>query len=101
MADVVDPNGAAWSIHREWWPFPGVLDLTLDVFDLILALPFVVLWPVWLATKGLGARWTIVIERDGHEVGRERVRGWNRSNGRIAALALEISQGARSGRFVV
>lgn len=101
MAVVVDPNGTAWSIHREWWPFPGVLDLTLDVIGLILALPFVVLWPFWLATKALGARWTIVIERDGHEVGRELVRGWRKSEGRIAGLALEISQGARSGRFVL
>jgi hypothetical protein len=98
---VVDPNGREWSIHRVWWPFPGVLDLQFDLIALLLALPFVALWPIWLAAKWLGIRWTIVIERDGEEVGRELVRGWQRSQGRIAALALEVSQGARSGRFVI
>jgi hypothetical protein len=101
MAVVVDPNGTVWSVHREWWPFPGVLDFTFDLFEVLLALPFLLLWPFWLATKGLGGRWTIVVERDGHEVGRELVRGWNRSKGRIAALCLEVGQGARSGRFVI
>lgn len=101
MAVVVDPNGTPWSVHRVWWPFPGVVDLTFDLFELVLALPFLVLWPFWVAAKWLGARWTIVVERDGQEVGRELVRGWSRSKGRIAALALEVSQGARSGRFVI
>ncbi|MCK0175383.1 MULTISPECIES: hypothetical protein [Mycobacteriaceae] len=101
MAVVVDPNGREWSVHRVWWPFPGVLDLHLDLIALLLALPFVALWPFWVAAKWLGIRWTIVIERDGEEVGRELVRGWQRSQGRIAALALEVSQGARSGRFVI
>ncbi|BBY16392.1 hypothetical protein [Mycolicibacterium litorale] len=101
MAQVLDPNGAAWSVHRQWWPFPGVFDLTFDLFSVVIALPFVVLWPFWLATKWLGGRWTIIVERDGHEVKRERVRGWRRSQGRIADVVMEIAQGARSGRFVI
>ncbi|WP_245234148.1 hypothetical protein [Mycobacterium sp. PS03-16] len=101
MAVVTDPNGTVWSVHRQWWPFPGVLDLTFDVFALLLAVPFLALWPFWLATKWLGARWTIVVERDGTEVSRELVRGWRRSKGRIAALSWEVAQGARSGRFVI
>jgi hypothetical protein len=101
MAEVTDPNGSAWSVHRRWWPFPGVFDLTFDVFEVLLALPFLVLWPFWLVTKWLGGRWTVVVERDGQEVSRELIRGWRRSKGRIAELAWEISQGARSGRFVL
>lgn len=101
MAAVTDPNGTTWSVHRQWWPFPGVVDLTFDVVELLLALPFLLLWPFWLATKALGGRWTIIVERAGEETGRERVRGWQRSQGRIAQLAWEISQGARSGRFVI
>ncbi|BBZ61112.1 hypothetical protein [Mycolicibacterium monacense] len=101
MAAVTDPNGTTWSVHRQWWPFPGVVDLTFDLFGLVLALPFLVLWPFWLVTKWLGGRWTILVERDGQEMNRERVRGWQRSKGRIAELAWQISQGARSGRFVL
>ncbi|MGE2713651.1 hypothetical protein ACQI4L_06325 [Mycolicibacterium litorale] len=34
MAEVLDPNGAAWSVYRRWWPFPGVFDLTFDLAEL-------------------------------------------------------------------
>ena len=57
MAVVVDPHGRAWSVHRDWWPFPGdLLDFT-DLFEIAIGLVFVVLWPFWLLTKFLGARW--------------------------------------------
>lgn len=88
-------------MRRRWWPFPGVFDLTFDLVGVLVALPFLVLWPFWLATKWLGARWTLVVERDGTEVSREQIRGWRRSQERIAQVALEIAQGARSGRFVI
>ena len=78
-----------------------MFDLTFDLVSVVIALPFLALWPFWLATKWLGGRWTIVVERDGAEVSREQVRGWRGSGGRIAQLSWEIAQGARSGRFVI
>jgi hypothetical protein len=55
MAVVLDPHGRAWSVHRDWWPFPGdLLDFT-DLFEIVIGLVFVVLWPFWLVTKFLGA----------------------------------------------
>jgi hypothetical protein len=63
------------------------------------------LWPIWLLTKFLGARWVIVIERDGHEVGRELVRWSGRARRRVNDLVLEIGQGkshgAGAGQFLV
>jgi len=54
-------------VRRDWWPFPGdLLDFT-DLFEIVIGLVFVVLWPLWLLTKFLGARWVIVVERDGHD----------------------------------
>jgi hypothetical protein len=64
VAVVVDPHGRAWSVHRDWWPF-------------------------WLLTKFLGARWVVVVERDGHEVGRELVRGGSKAKGRVNQIAYE------------
>jgi hypothetical protein len=101
MAVVLDPHGRAWSVHRDWWPFPGdLLDFT-DLFEIAIGLAFVVLWPFWLLTKFLGARWVIVIERDGHEVGRELVRGWGKAKGRVNQIAYEIAGGDRSGSYQI
>ncbi|MGJ6124825.1 hypothetical protein QN239_19840 [Mycolicibacterium sp. Y3] len=102
MAVVTDPNGAQWSVHRRWWPFPDMSDvLDLDWFTWLLAAPFVLLWPFWLLSKGLGARWRIVIERSGHEVETELVRGWRRSGARIDERARELAQGWRSGHYTI
>jgi hypothetical protein len=101
MAVVVDPHGRAWSVHRDWWPFPGdLLDFT-DLFEIAIGLVFVVLWPFWLLTKFLGARWVIVIERDGHEVGRELVRGGSNAKARVNQIAFEVAGGDRSGSYQV
>jgi hypothetical protein len=100
MAVVRDSGGTVWDISRRMWPFPGdLLDLT-DIVAVVIGLLFVVLWPFWLLAKFLGVRWAIVIQRDGHEVGRELVRGWSRSARRINVLALEVSAGGRGGQFV-
>jgi hypothetical protein len=65
-------------------------------------LPLLVLWPFWLATKFLGARWRIIVERDHADASTELVRGWRRSQARINDLALEIAQGRHQyGRFVL
>ncbi|HJT92501.1 MAG TPA: hypothetical protein VJ777_11220 [Mycobacterium sp.] len=102
MALTRDPNGTVWTVSRRWWPFPGdALDLTFGWFELILGALFAVLWPFWLLAKFCGARWVITVERDGHQVGRELVRGWGESQRRINELALEVSSGGRSGHFAI
>ena len=60
-----------------------------------------VLWPFWLLTKFLGARWVIVIERDGHEVGRELVRGRAKAKRRVNEIALQVAGGDRSGSYTI
>jgi hypothetical protein len=101
MAVVLDPHGRAWDVHRDWWPFPGdLLDFT-DLFEILIGLVFVVLWPFWLLTKFLGARWVVVVERDGHEVGRELVRGGRKAKARVNQIALQIANGDRSGSYTI
>ena len=88
-------------MHRDWWPFPGdLLDFT-DLFEILIGLIFVALWPFWLLTKFLGARWVIRIERDGHEVGHELVRGGARAKARVNEIALQIARGDRSGSYTL
>lgn len=96
------PTATKWNVHRRWWPFPDLSDLfDLDwfVLSIVVSLPFVVLWPFWLAAKLVGVKWRIVIERNHTEVGSELVRGYARSGRRIDALAAELARGARSGYF--
>jgi hypothetical protein len=100
MAVLTDSNGTIWSVYRDWWPFPGDFDFT-DLFELAIALLFVVLWPFWLLGKFVGVRWAVVIERDGHQVGRELVRGWSKSKRRVNELVGEVAAGGRSGRFTI
>jgi len=88
-------------VRRDWWPFPGdLLDFT-DLFEIVIGLVFVVLWPFWLVTKFLGARWVIVVERDGHEVGRELVRGGRKAKARVNEIARQIAGGDRSGSYTI
>ena len=88
-------------MRRDWWPFPGdLLDFT-DLFEIVIGLVFVVLWPFWLVTKFLGARWVIVVERDGHEVGRELVRGGRKAKARVNEIARQIAGGDRSGSYTI
>nr|WP_194946068.1 hypothetical protein [Mycolicibacterium malmesburyense] len=102
MAVVRDTGGAEWQISRRWWPFPGdALDLTFGWLEILVGALFVVLWPLWLLAKFCGVRWVITIERDGHQVDRELVRGWNRSKGRMNEIALQIAAGGRGGQFVI
>jgi hypothetical protein len=101
MAVVLDPHGRAWDVRRDWWPFPGdLLDFT-DLFAIAIGLIFVVLWPFWLLTKFLGARWVVVVERDGHEVGRELVRGGRNAKARVNQIAMQIAHGDRSGSYTI
>jgi hypothetical protein len=52
-------------------------------------------------TKFLGARWVVVVERDGHEVGHELVRGGSKAKRRVNQIAYEIANGARSGSYQI
>lgn len=102
VAVVTDPNGKQWSVHRCWWPFPAVDGLVTDgVIGLALASPLLLLWPFWLLAKALGARWRIVVERDGIQMETQLVRGWRRSGARIDELALQVARGWRSGHFTI
>ncbi|MCT7659618.1 hypothetical protein [Mycobacterium deserti] len=101
MAVLTDLNGTVWNVYRDWWPFPGdVTDFT-DLFELVIGAVFLALWPFWLLGKCLGVRWAVVIERDGREVGREKVRGFGKSKRRVNELLAEVAAGGRSGRFVI
>lgn len=95
MQKVEDPDGSTWRIRRWWWktlPWQTGFD-TLDTALFLLMLPFMLMWPFWLAAKWCGVSWTVLIECDGSEVGRERVRGWRASGQRIA----ELAESARAG----
>jgi hypothetical protein len=43
----------------------------------------------------------ITVERDGHQVGRELVRGWGKSKRRINDIAFDVAAGSRGGQFVI
>jgi hypothetical protein len=92
---VTDPEGAEWSVHRWWFktlPYESGIEF-LDFIIFLIVLPFMVAWPFWLASKWVGARWSVVIERDGTKVGEEKVRGWRRSGERIQEIARSAEAG--------
>ncbi len=101
MAVLTDPNGTVWSIKRRWWPYGGALDLTFGWVEELLGVLFVLLWPFWVLAKFCGVRWVITVKRDGQQVGKERVRGWNRSKQRVDEIARELAEGDKSGQFTV
>ncbi|MGU3502171.1 hypothetical protein [Mycobacterium sp. C31M] len=102
MAVVTDPNGVQWSVHRRWWPFWNLGGFALEgLFGLVMAAPCLVLWPMWLVSKWLGARWRIVVVRHDTEVETRLVRGWRASGASIDQLALQIARGWRSGHFSI
>ena len=104
-AAVRDPDGAEWRVRRRWWPYSDTLDgddfFLLDWLAVALVLPFLLAWPFRLLAKLFGVRWSIIVEREGAETHRELVRWWGASEARIAELAQEILQGARSGYFQI
>ena len=93
IAVIVDTHGRAGRYTETGGPFPATLDFT-DLFAIAIGALFLVLWPFWLLAKLLGVRWVVVIERDGHEVGRELVRGWNRSKRRVNEILHEVTKRA-------
>jgi hypothetical protein len=92
---VTDPSGAEWTVQRWWFktiPYETGIDF-LDFIIFIIVLPFMVVWPFWLLSKWLGARWSIEIRRDGTKVGEEKVRGWAKSGQRINEIAQSVQAG--------
>ena len=92
---VTDPSGEEWTVGR-WWlsGFPGDTGIGLiDMIIFLIVLPVLLAWPFWLASKWLGARWSIVVERDGKKVGEEKVRGWRKSGERINEIAGLVQAG--------
>ena len=63
---------------------------TFGVIMFLIALPVLLAWPFWLLAKLCGVPWKVVTERDGDEVGREKVSGWRASGRRIDEIVLEI-----------
>ena len=60
------------------------------VLMFVIALPVLLAWPVWFAAKLCGAPWKVVTERDGAEVGIEKVNGWRASGKRIDEILVEL-----------
>jgi hypothetical protein len=92
---VTDPDGTAWTVRRWWFrtiPYQTGIDF-LDFIVFLIVLPFMVVWPLWLALKWLGVPWSFVIERDETKVGEEHVRGWRRSGERIQEIARAVEAG--------
>lgn len=92
---VTDPTGTAVTVRRLWWstlPWETGFD-TVDSLIRLAVLPFMLMWPIWLLLKWLGVPWSIVVERDGTRIARERVRGWRRSDERIKAIAASVQAG--------
>lgn len=109
MAAVRDATNVRWTVRRVWWPFgTWLLDLPdwggLFAIGMVLTLPLVVIWPFWLLSRFLGAPWTLVVKRDGDEVRREEVKGWNSSRQRMTEILDEVrregSAEAESGATV-
>lgn len=97
MAKVSDPGGVQWSVFRRWgfryWHAADDIrsgDFGEIIIDL---LQIVVISPFWFIAKWFGVPWTIVIERNGTEVGEERVRGWRNSRRRIQQIVESAAAG--------
>ncbi|SEQ32100.1 hypothetical protein SAMN04488583_2323 [Mycobacterium sp. 88mf] len=90
---VTYPRGVNWTVRRKWMYGPdtaGDSDGVIGtVFTAVVLLVFLA-WPFWFVAKFLGVPWTIVIERDGREVGTERVKGWRASERRMDEIRRNI-----------
>lgn len=91
MPAVRDATNTRWTVRRVWWPFgTWLFDLPdwdwLFILGLLVLAPLVVIWPFWLLARFLGAPWTLIVRRQGKEVRREKVKGWNGSRDRIAEI---------------
>jgi hypothetical protein len=101
MATVTDPNGVDWWVDRVpgWWDFGPADQRGGTGEDAEERVPVArialigMLLPWAYIAHLLGLPWTIVIHRDGMQVGREKVRGWNKSKRRIQEIADSAAAG--------
>jgi hypothetical protein len=95
MPEFRDADGVKWRVRRAQWPLLGAMDMaswgssTFGIVMFLLALPVLLAWPLWLLAKLCGMPWKVVTERDGEEVGREKVKGWRASGRRIDEIVAE------------
>ncbi len=96
MAKVTAPGGQSVTVRRWWWrTLPWETGFaTIDAVIFLIVLPFMLMWPVWLVLKWCGVPWTVLVEHDGTEIARERVRGWRASGARIEEIAAAVQSGA-------
>jgi hypothetical protein len=82
-------------VYRRWVPIWAGANLSSaqEAGFIIVLLQVIVLWPPWFIAKWLGVRWRIVIVRNGTKVGEVRVRGWRKSQRRIADMAASAAAG--------
>ena len=103
MVKATDPNGVEWSVDRAWyfdmsgnWTDGGggdILGILLFYF-VVLPLFLIAFWPFWFLAHWLGLAWVIDIERDGKQVGEEKLRGgWGKSQRRIQEIAESAAAG--------
>jgi hypothetical protein len=92
--EVTDPGGVQWSVYRRRWYWRSADDAGIELEWLAAGtLLLVAWWPFWFIAHWVGLRWKIVTERDGTEVGDERVRGWRKSRRRIQEIAESAAAG--------
>jgi hypothetical protein len=104
MAEVTDPHGARWSVHRRWmcphlhmgdlggdgqWA-PGVAVLVLWAIVLV---QIIVVWPWWFVAHWFGVPWIIVIERNGYQEFEARGNGWRESQRAIREMVESAAAG--------
>lgn len=89
MPEFRDADGVKWRVRRAQWPLLGALDMAswgtsaFGVVMFLLALPVLLVWPIWFVAKLCGVPWKVITERDGDEVSTEKVKGWRASGRRI------------------
>jgi DivIVA domain-containing protein len=93
MVKVLDPDGVPWTVYRRWFPNWKLHSFGNPDPGEIGAYLLAVLWPPWFIAKWLGVPWVILIERNGSEIGDERVRGWRESQRRIQEIAESAAAG--------
>ena len=96
---VTDAAGVRWRVYRRWgFNYWRARDEAMSgdaaeaglIIDL---LQVVVISPFWFIAKWFGVPWTIVIERNGTEVGDVRVRGWRKSKWCIQDIVESAADG--------
>ncbi len=96
MAEVKDPDGVRWSVHRRWMPLLDYLDMTtwgnslFGALMFVVALPFLFAWPFWLLGKVCGVPWKIVVRRADEDVAEEKIKGWRASGRRIEEIVAGV-----------